>query len=471
MSLKAWLEQTDAGAFVTRSSTLKSVDRALEQYHATKSAADADRLKKALAAWIDEKGARWKTTDRNRWGAVERLAQQAGTLPGLDINKMSRWLDLASIEIMKQEGERLIVTLFRDQKLVTKPTYLADVRAKYKAAQQASKQQKLPLANVGRPQPTLPKSVVNPGRAQRGIEYVTSDSSKKVRYGAELAYNALQLLDDIVGTQNRGEIMAELTGLFPGFLTEFAAAATPIVGLITASGSVVYHSSQVLQKQCAMSLMADHINAGFSGGNPVAAMQAMTTILERQRNMEARNTALASAELGGKLLGLLVDGATLTNVGIAITTYLAKLIDLVLAIRRDVEEKNYANRKMFLGITLDKGLFSACPVLGAYYVCCVPTSVLVDRLLDNCGQGGWKGEVEYACRKHIEPLQGQARLLIKDSRFVIPKLQTFPGVMVKRELSWTEWLAYSGKDRARKQLEVRVGKPTNKYGHVSGPVA
>lgn len=503
MSLKSWLEQTDAGTFATRSSTLKAVDRALERYHATNSAADAGQLKKALAAWIDEKGARWKTTDRNRWGAVERLVQQVSTLPGgQELSKMSKWvlltpLDLAAIEEMKQEGVRLVTTLFSDKKLISKQSYLSDVRAKYQAALQkkppllrsggnpASLQNQPPLlrmgampqplqpslANAGKPQPTLPQSVVNPGLMQRAGRYVTSDDSKKKVLGADIAYGAMQLLNALVGSESHSEIMAELTTIMPDFVKEFAAAATPIVGLITAAGSVTYHASQLLQKQCWMDSMADHINAGFSSGNPVAAMRAMVMILERQRNQEARNVGYSSAELGGKLLGMLVDGGTLTNIGVAITSYIAKLMDLVLMIRRDVKERNLANIIMMSGVDLDSRLFRTCPVLGAYYVCCAPTSVLVDRLLDHCGQAGSQGEVEYTAQKHIEPLRVQARLLIKDSRFVIPELQTFPGAMVKRELTWMEWLALPGNKRAQRTAELRLGKATDKYGHVSGPSA
>lgn len=497
MSLKSWLEQTDAGTFATRSSTLKAVDQALERYQATNSAADAAQLKKALATWIDEKGARWKTTERNRWGAVERLVQQVSTLPGgQDLSKMSKWvqltpLDLEAIEEMKKEGLRLVTTLFADKKLISKQNYLSDVRAKYNATLQKKppllraggnavppqnkppllRVPQPPLTNVAAPQPTLPKSVVNPGNMQRAAEYATSDKFKKTHYGVDIAFSAMQLLNALVGSEGHSEIMAEITTIMPDFVKEFVAAATPIVGLITSAGSVAYHASQVLQKQTWMDSMADHISAGFSSGNPVAAMQAMVMILERQRNQEARNLGYSSAELGGKLLGMLIDGGTLTNLGVAITSYIAKLMDLVLMIRRDVKEKSLANITMSTGVDLDSRLFNICPVLGAYYVCCAPTSVLVDRLLDRCGQAGSKGEVEFTVLKHIEPVRVQARLLIKDSRFVIPELQTFPGVMVKRQLTWIEWLALPANKRLQKTAELRFGKPTDKYGHVSGPKA
>jgi hypothetical protein len=59
MSLKTWMDQTNAGIFSVRSGTLKSVDQALGQYHtSSKSPADSERLQKALTAWITEKGPR-----------------------------------------------------------------------------------------------------------------------------------------------------------------------------------------------------------------------------------------------------------------------------------------------------------------------------------------------------------------------------------------------------------------------------
>jgi hypothetical protein len=82
---------------------------------------------------------------------------------------------------------------------------------------------------------------------------------------------------------------------------------------------------------------------------------------------------------------------------------------------------------------VDVRAFEVSPILGAYYVCCVPTSVLVNQILERFGRGSWQAEVEHTVQQHVEPLRIQARILIRDHRFVIRGLERFPGMLTRNE--------------------------------------
>ncbi len=76
-----WMQETKAGPLTPRSTELKAIDQALQQYETQgRTTKELIHLKKTLEAWIKAKGAAWKTSVRNQKGAVEKLRTEINAL-------------------------------------------------------------------------------------------------------------------------------------------------------------------------------------------------------------------------------------------------------------------------------------------------------------------------------------------------------------------------------------------------------
>ena len=68
-----WIQDTSANILTPRSSRLKAVDEAIQQYEKTKNEKDLWRIKNAFEDWKRDQGSGWETSVRNRAKAVTNL--------------------------------------------------------------------------------------------------------------------------------------------------------------------------------------------------------------------------------------------------------------------------------------------------------------------------------------------------------------------------------------------------------------
>ena len=95
---------------------------------------------------------------------------------------------------------------------------------------------------------------------------------------------------------------------------------------------------------------------------------------------------------------------------------------------------------------VDASIFQTSPLVGAYLICCSPTSVMVNTILDErFGEIGWQSEVESAVRQHLIPLGEQARRVIQEHRFYIRELYNHVGVLARSKKGFEEMLERKGK--------------------------
>ncbi len=81
MSYDRWMKYTYGGVTSIRSSELKAIDAALNRYQTAKNPANLDVLRKSIVGWIQKKGPGWKSSDRNKYHAVDDLYKQSMGLP------------------------------------------------------------------------------------------------------------------------------------------------------------------------------------------------------------------------------------------------------------------------------------------------------------------------------------------------------------------------------------------------------
>ena len=125
-----------------------------------------------------------------------------------------------------------------------------------------------------------------------------------------------------------------------------------------------------------------HATRALSTEDPEAALQAVLRMLEREHNKNLSEFAVGLSEFGSKAATLLADGGTATNAAIGLSFGLIKLVMLMRIVVRDVQERNAAN-KVIQRPLITNELFAVCPVMGAYLICCAPTSVIVNTILSS----------------------------------------------------------------------------------------
>lgn len=426
MPAAQWLKLTDGGRLSIRSSELKQIDAALAVYEKTPSPANLDALRTALMGWIGKEGAKWKSSIRNRYGAANDLYHQVMGLPA----PTKTGGDMVALSHIKDESRAIVADLFKGKTLEWRPGLLAKLNTR-------TKTEKLTLnVSLG----STVKNVNTLVKATHGGSGLASGGG-----GGSAAEVVKSICKALIPEDIFAEAWSKLLAEVPGFVTEFATSITPFLGVIASGGSALWSGIKLAKGQYAIHSARDHLENSLSADEPRKAIEALIRILERERNNLAAKTAIDATAFGGKLASVLADGGTATNAAIGLAATTAKIAVFIHAFVRDFRERKKANLLMG-SVDIDGAeLFEASPVVGAYMICCVPTSVMVNSIFDRFYEHGWRGEVEYAVRKHIKPLREEARRVVNEHRFWIPSLQNYPGMVEKNKKKLKEMAKKKGK--------------------------
>lgn len=418
-----WMKLTDGGFTSIRSSELRKLDKALATYEKSKKPADLDLLRRALVGWMQAKGANWKTSVRNKRGAVENLYKQVMDLPG----KAKTGADIVALSHLRNESRAIVTDLFCGKSLEFRPGFLQKLAVSKKSAV-------LNVSGAARDARSLLKPAVKGGLQAAGngggrMSGMSIDSFCKLIIPADL----------------HTDVMAVIAKELPGFMTELAKAVTPFLGVITAGGGALKSEATAARDEYRRSQAQTHLQFSLSSGEPRMAIQACVRLLERELQSSGAAAAIDTTAFAGKVAGFFADAGTATNAAIGLVSSAAKLTLLIFEITRDVMERNDANKLMNSLDIVSPKVFDVCPIVGAYLVCCAPTSVMVNTVFDRFFDHGWREDVEYTVEKHIGPLREQARRVIHAHRFWIPALQNFPGVLQVNKKKLKEMAAKQGK--------------------------
>lgn len=410
MSYDRWMKYTYGGRTSIRSSQLKAIDAALNRYQTSKSPADLDALRKAIVAWMQKEGPGWKSSQRNKFHAVDDLYREAMGIPA----PSRTGAEVYGFSLVRAESRTIVDDIFRGKSLTWKPGFLA-----------------VKLAN-------------NKWGARGNTASVAADSVEVAGKAGQAMKMAQDIFHSIVPSGSSGEVSSLLAREMPSFMNEFAASMVPFAGVIVTGGSAVYSGIKTAYDQYCVSWGRMHVARTLSTDEPAAAFNALVRILERERNADAFSASVSGTAFVGKLAGVLADGGTATNAAIGLAASAAKLMNIVRVIVRDVLEKNEANRRMQRG-GVNGEIFDVCPIVGAYLILCVPTSVMVNTVFDRVGEHGWRGDVERAVKRHIVPLQNEARRMIDAGRFEIVGLKNYPGLVARNDKKLKEMAERKGK--------------------------
>jgi hypothetical protein len=430
MTHAQWMKLTYGGLTSIRSSQLKKVDSCLAEYHKSKTPANLDALQKALVGWMQKEGAKWKSSVRNKYGAVADLYKQVMGLPG--VAKTAE--GIVALSHVRDEARAIVTELFRGKTLDWRPGILKKLATTKSTALNNLRSFESNVNGVSHG--AVRQAAQGGAHALRGQVFGAPSGSSGL---AESFYQTLVPADLL------GEVTALMARELPTFMKDLAASLTPFVGVITSGAGTFANVCKTVRDQYRLEQARMHHERSLSMGEPDKAIEGLISILERERTAQGARTAIGAAEFTGKLAGTLADGGTVTNAAIGLAANLANLTLLVLEVVRDVKERKEANKLMSSPRGVDAKVFTASPILGAYLICCAPTSVLVNTVFERFFEQGWRGEVERTVAKHIKPLGVQARRVVMEHRFWIPALQNFPGMLTVNK-------------KKLKEMEQRKGK-------------
>jgi hypothetical protein len=435
------MKLTDGGLLSIRSSQLKAVDAALKTYETKPNPTNKDAIMRALVRWFQKEGPNWKNSVRNKSNAVDTLHRQ---LLGIGPEKTGE--GMVAISHARDESRAIVHDLFQGQKLVYRSGFwnklaghgtFGKIGARITVTGVVTNANTLSGGAIVRGVKSAPGAI-------RGA--ITGPTGGSMNVQVQSPHIAERLLRDIIPPDIFRDVMAGLVEVLPSFMTEWAAACAPFAGVITSGAGVVGSAVITLRAAWRMREGTIHGERTLSVDEPDKAMQAIVLMLDRERTYAVTGLGVGIAAFGGKLAGVLADGGTATNAAIGLAQGVAKLTMLVSAIIIDVLEKNAAN-KIMIGSRVGPELFSACPLMGAYLVCCAPTSVLVNTIFDGDKfyQPGMIDIVERAVKRHVQPMREAARRLASEHRMWIPALAHFPGMLERNKKKLKEMMKKKGK--------------------------
>jgi hypothetical protein len=436
MSHQEWMKLTYGGVTSVRSGKLKAVDTALANYHQSPGLARMELVHKALTAWMGEKGSDWKSSVRNGKNAVDTLHKQLlGTVaPGADAASLKALQDGAKADIDRIFGGTQITwkNAFRvklnSDEVAPDPSLLRQMGQQYKASASTNKW-------------GLAGNTAGAAMASSSLNTMAKGGGSGVISGL-----MSKLVAEVVPSGAQTEVLKAVQLLVPSFQVQFAAVVVPLAGILVAAGTTLWNTGNAVHKQYGVVQTRMHRDRSLAGVEAAAAINALIRILERERNADIFAASVSVTELGGKIAGLAIDGGTASNTAIGLAANIAKLLNIVRIVYRDVSEKNAANKLIQWGgggIAID--VVQTCPLLGCYLVCCLPSSTLMAMITQRFGQTGWMDVAERTAAHHIAPLREKAREVIKGHRFEIIQLERFPGMLVENEAEKARMLQNVGR--------------------------
>jgi hypothetical protein len=410
MVVDTWLKLTNAGTFAVRAAALKRVDEALAAYHKAPSPARQDATLKALVGYMQQEGPAYKSGPRNKFKAIDNLYAQLSGQPTLQQNGA----DMVALKHLRNESRAIVNKLFLGKKLKYKPGIVDAMKAAYRT---------YGVVNTGR---TLYKAV--------------GGSGVKNPFGSDISF-----IQALVPAEYVPDVLQFVRVAMPDFLKHLGASLVPFAGVAVSGVSTLVQAVITVKSQYTLLTRTNLAMDSLVTGEPKAALQGVLRLLQRARDFNVAQLAIGAGEFTAKLAGVLADGGTVSNAATGFAVAVARFTEMVFEILTDVIEAKVANGRMARPFGVDGKVFNDCPILGAYLVCCVPTSVMVNTIFDRFGQHGWRDEVEHAVQSNVTPLRATAASLIRDHRYQIPELMHFPGVLEVNKKKLKEMAARKGK--------------------------
>jgi len=424
-----WKRETSLGILKPRSAVLQALDTAIDKYSRAKTQDNLWAIKNAFEDWKRAKGPQWLQSDRNRNGAVKRLADDLDRVDSRTYQITHMSLDeLKALEYVRAERTKTIQQLFLDKHGNAKPVVFKaanlqhavrqaadNVKAKSAAATQAI-QQKFSTQPRG-PKPFVVTGMgTSPSGGGMGTNLGSGRSAKDI-----IQAKLNELVQKFFEVDNLS-LLGPLSSLILSIVAECAASAAPVIGHVKDGVSAVsdwidvgvgyYHKSTI--SRCSYSIEL---------GSPAAAFAALEKLLKEEVANSAVSAGISTTSFAVKTGMVFVDGGAISGPVTGAMAALAEIAHKLYLLGMEYRATKDANQALKAG-KLDITLFQKYPLMGCYLLNC---ATLSDIIPISCfATPGWMDYIETLKKGPIDNILKQSESLIDKSPWEIKDMPKRP---------------------------------------------
>jgi len=279
------------------------------------------------------------------------------------------------------------------------------------------------------------KSIVSAGgKVYSSVKKLTSTgasvASATSSGGGGLRAQAQQMILEAVGV-DLGDLIEVITS---SALDELIKEMLPYVGIVVSSYKAA-NAWKAVVNQARKELGWDAYTSAVLPGDPLAACAAVRTILQRNIARDTVQATIQTAAVATKIAGLAGDmgsGATTTIIGLA--SGLASLAVELTQLGIDIREMRAGNKRLAKPESLDKSVFTECPLIGSYLIAYSPTSMVLNFFVADIGLPGWMTRIEQFKKQGLDPIVETAEQQITRSRITITGFHSGKGFVASKSI-------------------------------------
>jgi hypothetical protein len=271
------------------------------------------------------------------------------------------------------------------------------------------------------------------GKVYSSVKALTSaggaaSSAASAASSGGLRAQAQQMILDAVGV-DLGDLVDVITN---NALEHLVTEMMPYVGILVSSYKAA-NAWKAVVNQARKDLGWDAYTEFVLPGDPLAACGAVRTILKRNLARDTVQATIQTTAVATKIAGLAGDfgsGATTTVIGLA--SGLASLAVELTQLGIDIKEMRAGNKRLAKPESLDKSIFTECPLVGSYLMVYSPTSMVLNFFVADIGLPGWMTRIEQFKKQGLDPIIETAEAQITRSRITITGFKTGKGVVAEK---------------------------------------
>ncbi|MCU1291226.1 MAG: hypothetical protein JWP08_76 [Bryobacterales bacterium] len=413
-SYQQWMNETALGITNRRSSTLKAVDAAIQQYDLQKTHQNLFKIKNALEDWKRSKEGAWQSTERNKKLAISRLDEDLSQADyrTYQITRFSMQ-ELIALQYVHKERKRVITTVFQGKEVTLKAARLKDVvRSASQDVVETSQKAAAYIQSVGK----------NKGAQNTGGRPASDIVRQKF----------LALVQSLFSVDTLDQLGA-LSGVILDILGKASLSVPPVVGHVKDGYDLFTGWAQAGAKLYEQTGVADRKYV-IETGIPASAFAALKQLLVEETRNQVIAASQATASFALKTGLLFADGGAISGPVVGAVNALATLSKQLFLLAVEWRATKAINTALTAG-ELDVRLFRTYPLMGCYLMISGNTSDLIP--IDSFGTPGWMDYIENSKREFDEIYDSATRLVEASPWEIIglPKRKSGTSVSLFGEIS------------------------------------
>jgi hypothetical protein len=402
-----WLQDTSLNVLKPRSSQLKAVDEAIQEYEKARNEKNLWRIKNAFEDWKRYKGMTWERSERNTRRAITVLnfeLQKVADSRTYQITHFSME-ELIALSHVAKERKLVLGKMFAGKEVSFKA--VNKVKEQFKEAGQKVKETAATASSwlASRNQNAPPDPPKVQGRPAADIVREKMLDMAKTYFGVA----GLELLGDL------GALVIKILG-------ECAVAIPPVVGHIKDGydlftgwakvGADVYQEHNISERHYVIDT-----------GAPSQAFAALRTCLRDETKNEAISATRATTSFALKTGLVFADGGLVSGPVVGAASALADFAHKMFLLGMEYRATKAINVSLHDG-ELDIRLFKTYPLMGCYLLVSATLSDLIP--IESFGTPGWMDYIEHMKKNDFDEIYDAATDLIEASPWEILGLAKRP---------------------------------------------